>query len=245
MIVVDEVSADGAGGSAARVGLKKLKPSSLEVAGLALLKLKLAKAGLASSVVVEEPGVPRRPELLVAEPKIEDFTGAGVEAGVVELGLTSSEGLVPSSMASMSVSLETGVCATGALDASLIAFPKSPPKKVFFGPSDDARSLSFADGSALKVEPSVKVPPPMSPVVFSPALFIGPPNGELVSIAEPAVGVAKADFDPNILPVEVGVAAAKPPFDANDENPPEIGAAGVEALAAFDPNTEVLPKAVL
>jgi hypothetical protein len=123
-----------------------------------------------------------------------------------------------------------------------------PPKNEFAVPLDASGSLSLADLSALNVDPRLKGLEPNRLVDLSSALCAEPPNGLPVSIAEPVLvlGAPKTlvvDFGaPNILPVEVGVAdaaAVKPPFEANEANPPEAGAGVLPVLAVPDPKTDV------
>jgi hypothetical protein len=221
----------------------KLKPAGLGVSAVAgIPKLKPADvAGLLDVVAVVELGVPNRPPLAGAEGNNVVFTGAGVEAGVVDAGLVGSGGLGSSSKVSMSVSLDMGVSAIGALAALSRALPKLPPKNEFPVPLDASGSLPLADLSALNVDPRLKGLEPKRLVGLSSTLLAEVPNGEPVFIAEPVLGVPKrleGGFDPNTLPVEVGAAAANPPPDANDENPPEVGAAVVGVLVAPDPKTE-------
>ena len=80
------------------------------------------------------------------------------------------------------------------------------------------------------------MPAPKTPVDLDSALFAELSNEEAVFIAESTAG---AVLDPNILGAEVVPADAKPPFDANAEKPPEVGAPVAEVLASLDPNTEV------
>lgn len=223
-------------------GVEVKLPNKLPGLGVSVAdfpKLKPAEAaGLVAGVVVLELWVPNSPELPGTEVNCDDFTGAGVDAGVVESALACSAALGPSSVVSMFASLDTGVSAIGALAALSRALPKFPPKNEPLGPSDSG-SLSLVELSAVKVDPRLKGLEPNRLVGLSPALFAEPPNGEPVVIADPALGEPKVGFDPKMLPVEVDAAALKPPFDANAENPPEVGAAGVEVLAALDPNTEL------
>ena len=166
----------------------------------------------------------------------------------METGLTGSRGLAGSSIDSMSVSLDRGVSALGALAALSRALPKLPPKKEFLLSLDGSGPPSLVDLSALNVEPRLKGLEPNRLIGLPSVLFAEPPNGLPVSIAEtePVLGAPKTlgvGFDTlNMLPVEVGVlavAAVNPPFDANDANPPEVGADVVPALAAPDPKTGV------
>jgi hypothetical protein len=232
------------------LGFKRLKPPVLEASVVGFPKLK--PVDVASLLAGDEgaaPGLPNKPPLAGAEVKSDDFTGAGVEAGVVESGLTGSTGLVGSSIDSMSVSLEAGVSAIGALAALSRALPKLPAKKEFLFSLDGSGSPSLADLSALNVEPRLKGLEPNRLVGLPSVLLLEPLNGLPVSIAEtaPVLGAPKTlgvGFDtPNMLPVEVGVlaaAAVNPPFDANVANPPEVGADVVPALAAPDPKTGVV-----
>jgi hypothetical protein len=236
-----------AGGFVAGVEVELLKnPAGLGVSVVGFPKLKPAEAaGLVAGLVVVELGVPKRPELPCVEPKMDGFAGAGVDAGVVESCLTCSAGLGSSSVVSISVSFETGVCATGALAALSRALPKLPPKNELLDPPGGPGSSSLAELSALNVDTRLKGLEPKRFVGLSPFLFgelvagADPPNTELVVGAEPPLDGPKVGLDPKILPVEVGAAAVKPPFDANAENPPEVGATEVEVLAALEPNTEV------
>ena len=73
-----------------------------------------------------------------------------------------------SSPVSISVSLDTVISGTGDLAVSLMVPRKSPPIKEPFDSLDGAGLSSFADGSALKVEPRTKPFVPNGASVLAP-----------------------------------------------------------------------------
>ena len=133
--------------------MPRLESVGLVMSVVVVPKLKPVEAvALAAVVVVADPGVPKRPDIPVDEPRMDGLTGAGVEAGIVVSGVADSGGLGPSSIVSISVSLDMGDWATSTWDALSSALPKVRPKKELFDPSDDSGSLSLAERSALNVD---------------------------------------------------------------------------------------------
>jgi hypothetical protein len=221
----------------------KLKLSDLRCSA-GLPKLKPAEnAGLTAES--EDVGLAVPNSLLVGAVDFKNwfFGAAGVDAGVVESGFRGSSGLVSSSVVSMSASLDRGISIAVCFAASPRALPKVPPKKELLAPLEGSRSSFSAELSALKVDPRTKLFEPNRLFVLLPVLLLVLPKGELVFPPGLGLGVAKlpeADLGPNILPVALGAgaAAANPPLEAKDANPPEDGAVA-PVLGVGVPNTEV------
>ena len=137
--------------------LAKLKAAGFGLSSDGLPKPKPAVTGLAiesevAGVLPKSPPVAGR-----ADPKIDVFGAAGVDAGVVEVKFAAGA-LFDVSSESISASLETGVSAAGDFVASPRALPKFPPKKLPLDAAEVSWVSSFADGSALKDELSLNPP---------------------------------------------------------------------------------------
>jgi hypothetical protein len=141
----------------------------------------------------------------------------------------------------MSASFDSELSAGGALAASPRALPNAPPKNELLGSVDGSDASSLAVGSALNVEPRTKPPepPPKGFAGFSSGTFGVPPKDVFVSIPKLELGVPngfEAGFDPKMLPPAGGAAAANPPLEAKEANPPLDGIV-IPAVGAVDPKT--------
>jgi hypothetical protein len=221
------------------LAFKKLKFPVLEVSGADFPKIEAVDV---VGCVAEEPNRP--PKVGVC------FAGAGVEAGVVEAGLAVS-------WETISVSLDGGGDAVGALAALSRALLKVPPKRDPLSPLDGPASSFSLDLSALKVEPRLKLFAPKIPEGLSSLLFTALLKGLPVLAVEiaPVLGAPKTlvvGFAPNTLPgVDVlSDAEENPPLAAKAAKPPEDGVGVAPVLAVPEPKVEAvcpspegLPKA--